>query len=165
MKNKYEDAIKVLEDNGIKYEAVEHPPAFTTEEADKYIEGKIGCRTKTMFMTDQKKRRFYMLVMDDKDRLDMKEFAEIAHEKRVKMASEETLFNKLGNEAGCVSPFGLINDEEKEVQFYFDNAILKEEIMTFHPNINTQTLFFKTEDLFKMLKNMGYEVHFVDLNK
>ncbi len=37
--------------------------------------------------------------------------------------------------------------------------------MTFHPNINTQTLFFKTEDLFKMLKNMGYEVHFVDLNK
>ncbi len=94
MKNKYEDAIKVLEDNGIKYEAVEHPPAFTTEDADKYIEGKIGCRTKTMFMTDQKKRRFYMLVMDDKDRLDMKEFAEIVGEKRIKMASEETLFNK-----------------------------------------------------------------------
>ena len=116
-------------------------------------------------MTDQKKRRFYMLVMDDKDRLDMKEFAEIVGEKRVKMASEETLFKKLGNEAGCVSPFGLLNDEEKEVQFYFDNAILKEEIMTFHPNINTETLFFKTEDLFKILKNMGYEVHFVDLNK
>ena len=156
MKNKYEDAIKLLEDNGVAYEIVEHPPAYTTEEADKFIEGKIGCRTKTMFMTDQKKRRFYMLVMDDKDRLYMKEFAEIAHEKRVKMASAETLYAKLGNEAGCVSPFGLLNDEEKEVQFYFDNAILKEEIMTFHPNINTQTLFFTTEDLFKILKVMGY---------
>lgn len=163
MKNKYEDAIKLLEDNGIKYESVKHPPAVTTEDADKFIEGKVGCRTKTMFMTDQKKRHFYMLVMDDKDRLDMKDFAEIAHEKRVKMASEETLFNKLGNEAGCVSPFGLLNDTEKEVQFYFDNAILKEEIMTFHPNINTETLFFKTEDLFKILKKYGLRSSFCRL--
>ena len=165
MKNKYEDAIKLLEDNGIEYESVKHPPAFTTEDADKFIEGKIGCRTKTMFMTDQKKRHFYMLVMDDKDRLDMKDFAEIVHEKRVKMASEETLFNKLGNEAGAVSPFGLINDTEKEVQFFFEHGILKEAILSVHPNINTATLFCKPEDLFKILKNMGYEVHFVDLNK
>lgn len=163
MKNRFEDAIKLFEDMDISYEIVNHPPAETTEEADKYIEGKVGCRSKTMFMTDQKKRRFYMLVMDDKDRLDMKEFADIVGEKRVKMASEETLFNKLGLVSGVVSPFGLLNDEEKEVKFYYDNAILDEEIMTFHPNDNTKTIFFKTKDMFMMLEKMGYEVNFIDL--
>lgn len=72
MKNKFEDAIKLLEDNDVYYDMVEHPPAVTTEEADKFIKGKVGCGTKTMFMTDQKKRHFYMLIMDDKNRLNTK---------------------------------------------------------------------------------------------
>ena len=34
---------------GIKFQLVEHPPATTTELADKYIKGIDGARTKTMF--------------------------------------------------------------------------------------------------------------------
>ncbi len=53
------------------YTIVEHPPALTTEEADRYIEGVEGVRTKSMFLTNKKKTAFYLLIMDDQKQLDM----------------------------------------------------------------------------------------------
>ncbi|HFR3587970.1 TPA: prolyl-tRNA synthetase associated domain-containing protein, partial [Streptococcus suis] len=44
-----------LADLGMDYTIVEHPPALTTEEADRYIEGLEGVRTKSMFLTNKKK--------------------------------------------------------------------------------------------------------------
>lgn len=41
----------------IDYEVVNHEAATTILLADKYIEGKIGVRPKSMFMSDKKKRR------------------------------------------------------------------------------------------------------------
>ena len=60
-----EQVFKELEKMGIEYEVVNHPPAFTTQEADAYIEGKEGVRSKTMFMSDKKRRNFYLLILDD----------------------------------------------------------------------------------------------------
>ena len=39
-----EQVFKELEKMGIEYEVANHPPAFTTQEADAYIEGKEGVR-------------------------------------------------------------------------------------------------------------------------
>ncbi len=50
---------------------VEHPTALTTQEADYYIEGMEGVRTKSMFLTNKKKTAFYLLIMDDQKQLDM----------------------------------------------------------------------------------------------
>lgn len=44
---------------------MEHEPALTTEQADRFIEGIEGVRTKTMFLTNKKKRNFYLVIMDD----------------------------------------------------------------------------------------------------
>lgn len=41
----------------IDYEVVNHEVATTTLLADKYIEGEIGVRSKSMFMSDKEKRR------------------------------------------------------------------------------------------------------------
>lgn len=40
----------------IDYEVVDHEAATTTLLANKYIEGEIGVRSKSMFMSDKKKR-------------------------------------------------------------------------------------------------------------
>lgn len=50
---------------------VEHPTALTTQEADYYIEGMEGVRTKSMFLTNKKKTIFYLLFMDDQKQQDM----------------------------------------------------------------------------------------------
>ena len=44
-----------LNELNIPFEIVEHEPALTTEQADSFIEGIEGVRTKTMFLTNKKK--------------------------------------------------------------------------------------------------------------
>ena len=44
-----------LKELNIQYQLVEHEPALTTEQADKFIEDIEGIRTKTMFLTNKKK--------------------------------------------------------------------------------------------------------------
>ena len=67
----YEKVIEVLNELDIPFEIVEHEPALTTEQADSFIEGIEGVRTKTMFLTNKKKTAYYLLIMDDQKRLDM----------------------------------------------------------------------------------------------
>ena len=159
----YDKVKEYLNALGIQCKIVEHEPAYTTEEADKYIEGHEGVRTKTMFICNKKKTNYYMIIMDDSKRLDMNKFKEIVSEKQMKMASEEALKEKLGIEPGMVSPFGLLNNDEKDVKIYMDKQIITEEIMTFHPNDNTKTLFITTKDLFKYFENIGYEINIIEL--
>ena len=45
----YQQVKEKLDELGISFDVVEHPPAFTTEQADSYIEGLEGVRTKTVF--------------------------------------------------------------------------------------------------------------------
>ena len=67
----YQQVANKLQELGITFDVVEHPPAFTTEQADSYIEGMEGVRTKSMFLTNKKKTQYYLLIMDDKKSLDM----------------------------------------------------------------------------------------------
>ena len=159
----YDKVKEYLNIIGIQFKIIEHEPAYTTEEADKYIEGHDGVRTKTMFICNKKKTNYYMIIMDDSKRLDMNKFKKIVSEKQMKMASEESLKEKLGIKPGMVSPFGLLNNDEKDVKIYMDKEIITEEIMTFHPNDNTKTLFITTKDLFKYLENIGYELNIIEL--
>ena len=67
------------------YTVIDHPAAHTTEEADAYIAGHEGVRTKTMFLK-WKKKNFYMVIMDDKKPMDFHEFMALTGAKRVSMA-------------------------------------------------------------------------------
>lgn len=159
----YQKVADRLNELGIIFQIVEHEPALTTEQADRFIEGIEGVRTKTMFLTNKKKRNFYLVIMDDAKRLDMDVFKEIVKEKQIKMASAETLNEKMMLPPGVVSPFGLLNNKDKDIHVYFDQEIVSEERMSFHPNTNEKTIFINTQDLFTFLKEIGYEPHVIEL--
>ena len=159
----YQKVADTLNELGITFQIVEHEPALTTEQADHFIEGIEGVRTKTMFLTNKKKRNFYLVIMDDAKRLDMDVFKEFVEEKQIKMASAETLNDKMMLPPGVVSPFGLLNNEDKDIHVYFDQEIVSEERMSFHPNTNEKTIFINTQDLFTFLKAIGYEPHVIEL--
>lgn len=159
----YQKVVDKLNELGITFQIVEHEPALTTEQADSFIEGIEGVRTKTMFLTNKKKRNFYLVIMDDAKRLDMDVFKDIVEEKQIKMASAETLYDKMMLPPGVVSPFGLLNNEDKDIHVYVDQEIVSEERMSFHPNTNEKTIFVNTEDLFTFLKAIGYEPHVIEL--
>ena len=104
----YQKVVDRLNELGIPFQIVEHEPVLRTEQADRFIEGIEGVRTKTMFLTNKKKRNFYLVIIDDAKRLDMDVFKEIVEENRIKMASAETLNDKMMLLPGTVSPIWLI---------------------------------------------------------
>lgn len=157
-----EEALKKM---NISYQLVQHPVAHTTEEADHFIEGIEGVRTKTMFLTNKKKTACYLLVMDDAKRLDFHQFEELTGAKRAKMGHDDLLLEKLGLEPGIVSIFGLLNNKDHDVKVYFDKAILSEQRMSFHPNINTSTIFVASDDVLQFVKNLGYEYQVLELEE
>ncbi len=57
----HEEVLKKLSELAIPYETIFHPPAFTTEEANQYIEGKAGVRTKSLFLTNRKKNGLLLI--------------------------------------------------------------------------------------------------------
>ena len=159
----YQQVANKLQELGITFDVVEHPPAFTTEQADSYIEGMEGVRTKSMFLNNRKKTQYYLLIMDDKKRLDMDDFKVQVGADRIHMASLDSLAEKMNLPAGTVSPFGLLNNKEKDIQVYFDKEIIDEERMSFHPNTNEKTIFVSTTDLFKFLHDLGYSYEVLEL--
>ena len=159
----YQELLDELQKLDIKYEMVDHPAAKTTAEADAYIAGKIGVRTKSMFLKD-KKKNFYLVIMDDAKRMDFKEFQELTGTKRISMAHDSDIEDQLGLEAGIVSPFGIMNNAAHNIQIYFDQDMLAENIpLTFHLNINTHTIFLSAADLMKFIKAQGFDYQIIDL--
>lgn len=101
--------------------------------------------------------------MDDSKRLDLKYFKELVDENRVKLASPESTEEVLGLTPGVVSVFGLIEENVGLIDVYYDEEMLEEDILTFHPNINDKTIFLKTEDLLRYVSELGYENNIVKL--
>ncbi|KXT77195.1 hypothetical protein STRDD10_00045 [Streptococcus sp. DD10] len=124
---------------------VEHAPTLTTEQADALIE---GMRTKTMFFTNKKKNQYYLLVIEDQKTLDIENFKEQVGVNRIRMASAESLIEKMNLISGVVYPFGLLNNKEKDIKVYVDREIVNEERMSFHRNTNEKTSFISTHDSF-----------------
>ena len=130
----YAKVVDKLNELAIPFEIVEHEPA------DSFIKGIEGVRTKTMFLTNKKKTAYYLVIMDDKKRLDMDLLKELIGANRIRMASSESLFEKMSLPAGVVSPFGLLNNTDKDIQIYFDKEIMSEKRMS-SPNTNEKTSF------------------------
>lgn len=154
--------LEYLKNKKMKYEIIYHPPAITTEEADKYIEGKEGIRSKTMFMANKKDKKFYLIIMDDSKRLDIKKMNEIINDK-LHFAKEVQLIEKLGLKPGTVSIFGLLNNKDHDINIYLDKEIMNEKLITFHPNDNTATIFITVEDMLKIFDDLDYNYEVIEL--
>lgn len=161
--NPYEKVVNKLKTLNIPFELVEHPPALTIEEADSYIEGIEGVRTKSLFLTNKKKTAYYLLIMDDQKQLDMEKFRDIVETNRIKFCSTNSLEGKMCLPPGVVSIFGLLNNTEKDINVYFDKQMLSEERISFHPNDNTKTIFIRTEDMYKFVESLEYNYTIIDL--
>lgn len=158
-----EKVLQTLRTMGIQYKLVEHPAAMTTEEADRYIEGHEGVRTKSLFLCNKKGRAYYLIIMDDVKSIDMKKAEALLEVKGLHFCSAEKLMEKMNLEPGTVSIFGLINNAEKDIHVVLDEEIMNESIMTFHPNDNTKTAFISTADMLKFLESLGYDYQVIKL--
>ena len=149
-----------LDQLNISYQRHEHPPVYTVDEAAKYWKGISGVHCKNLFMKNQKGKTHYLVVMKDSKKVDFKGLAKVVGEK-LSFASERRLEKYLGLKTGAVSPFGLINDAQHEVNVVVDSDLKASKKINFHPNVNTATVTIAYEDFEKFLESCGNSVQYV----
>lgn len=152
---------KYLQDNQIKYVLHKHPAVYTCEEAEKYCSDIPGLACKNLLLKDKKGRRYFLIVLPAAKRANLKRIGKIAGESKVSFASPEALKEKLGLKPGAVSPFGLLNDKNHEVEVYIDKAVYNANIVSFHPNRNTASLELTIEMFRKFLQTLENKVHVI----
>lgn len=137
----------------IVYDEIEHEAVYTVEEAQKLermIDG-VGC--KNLFLTD-KKGHYYLYVLEDYKRADLKSLALYLKVLKLTFGSEEYLNKLLGLSKGSVTPLGIINDLKHEVVLIIDSDLVDKKLLC-HPNINTKTISIEYKDLIRLIDNQG----------
>lgn len=152
-----------LTNAGICYRIINHPAVFTSTEADRYVEGEKFIRTKNLFLTTRKHQHYYLLLLEEHQRLDTRKFRQQTGAPRVSFATATELREKLGLTPGSVSPFGLLNNQQDDVQLCVDRTVATAATIGCHPNDNTKTLILATSDLLSFLKRAGHPYHLVNL--
>lgn len=143
----------VLKELNIKYEEVSHEKVMTVEEAMKLENMIEGIGSKNLFLTD--KKNYYLVILEENKRANIKELASILGCKKLSFASSERLKEVLDLEEGSVTPLGIINDKDNKVVIVIDNDLVGKKLL-FHPNTNTKTMSISYEDLIKFI---DYEKH------
>ena len=143
-----------LEKCRIKFKVFTHPPVYTCEEAKKYTSNIRGVHSKNLFLKNKKSKKFYLVIIPENKKVNMDDLGKVVNDK-LKFASEDDLRAMLGLSSGAVSPFGLINDNEHKVEVLIDKIVWESEYVSFHPNINTETLEITKDDFHKYVKSTG----------
>jgi Ala-tRNA(Pro) deacylase len=144
-----------LTENAIKFAVYEHPAVFTCEEAEAHSANIPGLASKNLLLNNSKKSRFFLVILPAAKRLDLKKVEQITGEKHLSFASPETLLLKLGLTPGAVSPFGLINNKEHDVELILDSEVKQADILSFHPNRNTASVSIEAGEFEKYLEGVG----------
>lgn len=141
---------EILNALNIKYKEVKHEAAYTVSDMDKIninLDG-IGC--KNLFLKN-KDNKFYLVVLPDKKRANIKEIEKIVDAKNLSFASPDTLEEILKLKPGSVTPLGIMNDKENKVTVILDKELQNNHVLI-HPLINTKTVSIYYDDLIRFIE-------------
>ena len=154
-----------LTQNGIEYEVTEHKAVFNMAELDEVDLPYPECDAKNLFIRDDKKRNYYLITVKGDKRVNLKEFRKQNGTKPLSFASPEDLLAIMGLTPGSVTPLGVLNDTERKVHAFIDKDFLDEpQIIGVHPNDNTATVWLKSEELIKLMREHGNTVDVVKIS-
>jgi Ala-tRNA(Pro) deacylase len=163
MENQNNKVENYLKSNGIDFIKHEHREVFTCEDVEKYCPDIPGLSCKNLFLRNQKKKRYFLLVLPADKQTDLKKFAELAGDKKLSFGSADDLMEKLSLKPGSVSPFGLINDSEGVIELFIDKEVFDADIVSFHPNHNSASLELTKEMFHKFLGTLKNEYTVIGL--
>nr|WP_282571196.1 YbaK/EbsC family protein [Fructobacillus fructosus] len=107
-----------------------------------------------------------MITVKGDKRVDLKGFRKENQTRPLSFASEADLLRLMDLIPGSFTPFGLLNNDGGQVNFFLDEEFLKEPgLVGIHSNENTATVWLKTLDLFEIIQEHGNEVATVPIPK
>ncbi len=151
-----------LEKAGVKFEKIEHEPVYTIEEMQKAGLTERGGVCKNLFLRDAKGKNHFLVVVPEEAKVDLRGLAGKIGSTKLSFGSAERLMKYLGVEQGCVSPLGILNNEDDTVVVVFDKSLAGKEVGV-HPNDNTATIWLEFDDLRKVVEGAGNKVLMVQV--
>ena len=132
---------KLLESNGVTYEPLHHPPAFTAQEvaAAEHVPGREHAKVTVVRAGD----RLFFAVLPASRKVDFRKLAALVPEKDARLSSEEE-FRDLcaGCEPGAMPPFGNLFGMETVV----DRSLEKDERIVFQAGTHDESVRMRYDD-------------------
>ncbi|CEO90356.1 MAG TPA: prolyl-tRNA synthetase associated domain-containing protein [Syntrophaceticus sp.] len=163
MSNIRQKVFDIMKSMNIPYDVTEHPAVYTMEEMEKLNIDSNNEVVKNLFIRDDKKKRFFLIVLQKNKRADLKEIRKQLNCRPLSFASEKYLFKLMGLNTGAVSPFGVLNDVDCTVEVVLDKDILAFERIGVHPNDNTATVWIRPQDLELIIRNHGNDISYIEI--
>ena len=159
-----EDIYQLLKDKKIWHGITEHEAVFNIDELGRVDVPYPGRDAKNLFVRDDKKQNYYMITVKGAKRVNLKEFKKQYGTRHLSFASPDDLQKILKLIPGAVTPLGLLNEDKPRVQLFIDQDFMDDGgIIGVHPCDNTATVWLKTTDLIKLIKDHGNVVHEITL--
>lgn len=153
-----------LSRENIWHEITEHEAVYNMAELADIENPYPEYDAKNLFVRDDKKRNYYLITVKGDKRVDLKKFRKEHETRPLSFASSEDLMEIMKLIPGAVTPLGLLNDEECKVQLFLDKDFLQEKsLIGIHPNDNTATVWLKVEDLIRLIREHGNEIHITQI--
>lgn len=99
----------------INDELVEHPAIYTIEEMNSLNLTNSEKIAKNLFIRDDKKRNYYLIVAKEDRQINLKELRTLINSRPLSFCSKKDLKKYLDLEKGAVTPLGVINNEDNNV--------------------------------------------------
>ncbi len=160
-----EKVLNALDELKIEYKIIHHEPVHTIEDMDAlgiFTDGEV---CKNLFLRNANGKTHYVVSMMKNKHPDIQN--DIRGQlgcSRLSFGSDERLMKHLGLLPGAVSPFGIINDDDADVNVVLDSDLKTYDgLIGFHPNDNSAFLWLKFSDLMKFIKSRGNDVYFINI--
>lgn len=154
--------VNLLKERNIEFSLVEHKPVYTIDEMIALNFPKGNLIAKNLFIRDDKKKNYYIIVVAQDKKVNLKALREKLSSRPLSFASEQDMWNLLQLTKGSVTPFGILNDKACSVKIIIDEVFMNTNIAV-HPNSNTASVWLKTKDLVSIIKEHGNLVEFMDI--
>ena len=158
-----EKVLKKLNELGIEYKIVNHPPVYTIEEVTNLNLENQDDIVKNLFLKNSNGKTHYLVVLKHEKKVDLKSLKTQLNSSSLSFASEERLIKHLNLIKGAVTPLGIINDKNHDVKVVLDNDLKQQNLIGVHPNVNTATVWITYADLEKFIKEFGNETLYVSI--
>lgn len=142
----FEKVVKLLQDNQIDYQLLEHEPVYTSEQAAKIRGSSLKQGAKALVFYADKKP--IMIVVSGDKKIDIKKFKTTHYVKDLRMATPEEVEELTGTKIGAVHPLGVIHG----LPTYVDKGLGRNEEIIFNAGLHTKSIKMKYRDYYSLVK-------------
>lgn len=157
-----------LDELNIDYSVINHKAMNSEKDTNFDDFGHNITIGKNLFLRNDKKKKYYLVLLPLTKKINLLKLAELLGEKRFSFANETELDRYLKISPGSVSYLNVLTANKlegkyNEVSYIIDKEIILSEKVGFHPSDNTATVVTKPDIILKIFEEYGLEYNIIDL--